>query len=118
MRRKNFYIGIFSLLIFVSAAIACGDPVTRASGIVRDENGNPLPGVRVVMESIKNNRAEYSRETEQLTQAGGGFDFMEITAPAEKVRLVFSKEGFNQTIRDITPSGENKLDIKLEKTTN
>lgn len=117
MRNKKYYNAVTVCLLLIVFGVACGDPVTRAGGVVRDETGSPLADVRIVMES-SDDGSSFAKETEQVTKPDGSFDFIEITAPAKKVRLVFSKQGFKDVTREVTPSGENKIEVKMEKSTN
>lgn len=114
MLRKRFS-AIIGLVILIVAAAACGDPITNATGIVKDENGNPLAEVKVLMESNGNSNGDFMKESEQVTKNDGAFDFGEITAPADKVRLIFSKEGYKTFTKELTPNRDNNFDVKLEK---
>ena len=100
-------------LIFIFLLVACGDPVTRAKGTVRDQNGNPLENVTIVMES--NARGELRKEAEQKTKPDGTFSFTEITAPATLVKLKFTKEGYKLIEKEVTPNQDNIQDIVLER---
>lgn len=113
MLKRNF-VAIFGLLILLTVA-SCGDPITRSSGVVKDESGTPVADVKVVMESNGNSNGEFMKESEQITKADGVFDFGEITEPADKVRLVFTKEGYKSVTKDVTPNKNNEFDVNLEK---
>lgn len=100
-------------LVCILLLAACGDPVTRAKGTVRDQNGNPLESVTIVMES--NAKGDLRKEAEQKTKPDGTFSFTEITAPATQVKLKFTKDGFKMFEKDITPNQDNTQDIVLER---
>ncbi len=113
MAKKSSFLIRIGTLVFILLLVACGDPVTRAKGIVRDQNGNLLEGVTIVMES--NARGDFRKEAEQKTKADGSYSFTEITAPATQAKLIFTKDGFKPSKKEITPEKENINDIVLER---
>jgi len=40
---------------------------------------------------------------------------LEITAPATKTKLIFKKDGFKSSEKEITPDKENNNDVVLER---
>lgn len=113
MRKKSSSLLCAGALVLSFLLAACGDPVTRARGTVRDPGGNPLEGVTVVMESNAK-AAAFQKEAEQKTKPDGSYSFTEITVPATKVRLIFTKDGFKPSEKEINPEQENNNDIVLE----
>ncbi|HEX8736594.1 MAG TPA: carboxypeptidase-like regulatory domain-containing protein [Pyrinomonadaceae bacterium] len=108
--RKSFLLVlIFSMLL----GAACESAVTTADGNVRDQNGRPLDGVTIIMESDANAGA-FKKESEQRTSADGKFNFVTITAGAKQVRLTFTKEGYKTKQADIAANKQNVSDIVLE----
>ena len=95
---------------------ACESAVTTASGNVSDQNGKPLAGVTVTMESDANTGA-FKKESEQRTSADGKFNFVTITAGAKQVRLTFTKEGYKTKQVDIAANKENAREVVLEPET-
>lgn len=103
---------IVALAAFISTA-ACGDPATMANGVVDDEQGNPLPGVEVVMESQI--AGGFRKESEQSTGEDGKFNFVSVTGAARLVRLRFSKEGYEETTLDIPARESSTHKVVLRK---
>jgi 5-hydroxyisourate hydrolase-like protein (transthyretin family) len=108
-RKSSFLVLTFSMLLFV----ACESSVTTAGGNVRDQNGKPLEGVTVTMES-DGNQGAFKKEAEQMTGADGKFNFVTITAGAGQVRLTFTKEGYQTKQADIAANKENAPEVVLE----
>jgi hypothetical protein len=113
MRDKGKFLLRTGALVLCVFLLACGDPVTRAKGTVRDQNGNPLEGVTIVLES--NAKGDLRKEAEQKTKTDGSYSFTEITAPATQAKLIFTKDGFKRSEKEVTPDKENINDIVLER---
>lgn len=111
---KNKHTLITGILILLAVIAACGDPVTRAEGVVRDEKGNALSGVKVVFETSVGENGEFRKKSEQVTGSDGVFDFGEITEPAKQVRLTFAKDQYQRVVRNVTPNRDNKFDVELK----
>src|SRR5215471_11291097 len=75
--------GILTLVLFSVAS----QSLTRISGLVQDENGQPVPAVEVVLRSD----AKVSRS---IADERGGFQF-DVVSPGDYV-LDFGKSGFFQ----------------------
>lgn len=86
--------------IFPVAAFA----QSRVSGRVSDVNGNPLPGVGVLVENTK---------TGTTTDADGSYS---IVIPTGGERLMFSMLGMNDLSVEI--SGRSKIDVTLHDSSN
>jgi hypothetical protein len=112
MRQITRFRILFLCGLSVLMMSACGDPVTRAKGTVRDAAGTPLAGVTVVLES--NDRGDFAKEEDQTTGADGTFSFINITAPATKARLVFEKQGYEKLEKEIRVNKDNSVDVTLQ----
>lgn len=100
--RKTVFSSFFLLLLFVigtvNLATAQSFPV---SGKVSDSNGNPLPGVNVV---IKNT------STGTSSDANGSY---QLNAPNQNATLTFSFIGF--TSQDIAIGGRSTINVTLSE---
>jgi hypothetical protein len=93
--------------------IACY-PVTRASGIIYDENNVPLAMVKLKIEG-KSVFPESKKEI--ITSADGKYDFGEVQLSTEnpiEANLIISREGFEPFSKEIK-FGENNVDKVILK---
>jgi len=75
------------------------------SGVIFDERGNPLSGVKVMIEGF---------DIEKITNDRGSFSF-EIEAEKEKsVKLIVQKQGF-ETIHQYVSLGNTSFSISMKK---
>lgn len=95
------------------ALLAACDPATQVKGIVRDDNNHPLQQVTVILESDANisGGAALKKESTQKTGADGVFNFVTITAPAGRVRVLIEQEGFKAWQKDIEPNSTTDLGV-------
>lgn len=82
---------------------------------MRDQDGKPLEGVTVTMESDALNG--YRKEGDPRTISDGSYSFTEITAPATKVRLLFTKDGYKTFRSELVPNESNTVDVVVERGT-
>jgi iron complex outermembrane receptor protein len=97
---KHVLKGPFLLIVFLTAATLAGAQVRTVSGVVADENGNPLPAATV--------RAPGSSNTGAVTNGQGAYT---LKLPASVTRLTFSYIGFRDTTLPVTGS---TLNVRLQ----
>lgn len=116
MQQLKFLFITFLVFLSIISLTACGEPATTVKGVVRDESGNAVQAVSVVLESNANaSNTEFKKESEQKTGADGSFNFVTITAGASRARLIFEKDGFKRLEKEVKPNSENNLEIILER---
>ena len=101
-----------AIFLTLFAFSGCGNPSTVAEGVVRNQIGEPVEEVTVVMESEV--AGGYRKESEQITGPDGRFSFETTTGTATIIRLRFTKDGFEEITRKIPAHQETALDVTLE----
>ncbi|MFW6128924.1 MAG: tetratricopeptide repeat protein [Candidatus Aminicenantaceae bacterium] len=100
MKTKSFFtlfsfIFLFHFIFTGSAEAQAGRGVGRLSGVVLDENGNPLESIKVVLKFLENK--EITRET--LTDEHGEWAFLGLGTGGW--RVIASSEGYIPAYEDV-----------------
>ncbi len=115
MRVKSSFIKNILAISFLSLLFLSCSPVTKASGSIIDETGNPLEGVQVEIKG-KSAKADVF-----LTKSDGLYDFGEVEimshATPIEITLTVSKSGYKTISKQLSFGQENKDVIVLETKT-
>jgi len=110
LKKITVLLAILFCFFFLVGSFAFGQEFGSIKGVVKDSNGEPLPGAIVTLTGSKIANMAY------ITTAGGHFRFISLPVASDYV-LIFELQGFNTIVREnlVVSFGRDViLDITME----
>lgn len=101
MKKKQFFLLLLLIVVNSTMALAAINQQQKLSGVVRDQTGEPLPGVNIVI---------VGTSLGTITDIDGAFS---LNIPSDKSVLQFSLIGF--TTKDVSVKGKTTIEVTLVK---
>ena len=103
MKKKQFFLLLLLIVVNSTMALAAINQQQKLSGVVRDQTGEPLPGVNIVI---------VGTSLGTITDIDGAFS---LNIPSDKSVLQFSLIGF--TTKDVSVKGKTTIEVTLSEDT-
>ena len=110
LRRLASIILLARLFLSVSSCHSFGDPIVGAKGTVSNQDGDPIEGVSVTL--INTGGGGLPRNA--TTQKDGKFEIMFTGGDPSQTKIVFQKDGYKTTERQLENSGIAVLNLTLD----